>query len=86
MNSPNANTFDELLDGLALLDAYNSNDANAMRFLADGLSSVSAVRATLKVVETIGEILNARPETSTTEATEVLRNRLMIERDRLLAA
>lgn len=81
-----AQTFDELLDGLALIDAYNSNDADAMVCVAGTTDTVSAVRSTLKVLEMVGEVVAASPGTSIPDATRALRNRLVREREARLAA
>lgn len=81
-----AKTYDELLDGLALIDAYNSNDGAAMTAVVADTSAASAVRATLKVVEMLSEITTAKPDTTVADAAQALRTQLVHERDRHLAA
>lgn len=74
---------DDILDGIALIEAYRDDDADATLALLNGRDPREHVVPILEAANLLLAVLDNKPTTSVQEAVDAVRQRCLIERDRV---
>ena len=84
-NNPTQNptVCDDILDGIALIEAYRDNDVEATIALLGGVEASEHVVPILEAAKTLLTVLDNKPSTSVQDAVDAVRQRCLIERDRV---
>lgn len=78
--APTATQYDDILDGIAVLEANERGDADAINVLAGAIPASELVRRALLSTEMLSEILTKHPSITPDVALDALRSRAVKDR------
>lgn len=78
----NPTVCDDILDGIALIEAYRDNDTDATIAILGDKDPREHVVPILEAVNVLFSILDHSPATTVQDAVDAVRQRCLIERDR----
>lgn len=74
---------DDILDGIALIEAYRDNDVDATIALLGGVEASEHVVPILEAAKMLLTVLDNKPTATVQDAVDAVRQRCLIERDRV---